>query len=224
MKHSSITPADPNHGLPGPLPEGEEILWQGAPNWRALARSAFHTRVLLVYFGAILAARGATSWSNEHALGAAVIATLWLVPLAAIAMGVLYTMAWLTARTTVYTITNKRLVMRIGVVLDLTLNLPFESIESAGLHVARDQTGDLPLALVASNKIAYAHLWPHARPWRLKHPEPMLRAVPDAVHVGTVLSNALAAVVSGTQNAPAKTVAAAGSPARVEVRPMAAAS
>jgi hypothetical protein len=32
----------------------------------------------------------------------------------------------------------------------------------------------------AGKRIAYLHLWPHARPWQLKRPQPLLRALPDA--------------------------------------------
>ena len=42
-------------------------------------------------------------------------------------------------------------------------------------------------------KIAYAKLWPHARPWRLGSAEPMLRDLPDAAVVGPLLSRMLAA-------------------------------
>ncbi len=70
--------------------------------------------------------------------------------------------------------------MRIGIVLTLTLNLPFRVIESAGLRTYADGTGDIPLSLAGKEKIAIIHLWPHARPWRFARPEPMLRAIPDA--------------------------------------------
>ena len=43
-------------------------------------------------------------------------------------------MAWLSARNTVYTITDRRVVMRIGIVLTLTFNLPFKRIAAAGLQ------------------------------------------------------------------------------------------
>ena len=36
--------AEPIRGLPGLLPKGEHIVWQGAPQWQALSRRAFHTR------------------------------------------------------------------------------------------------------------------------------------------------------------------------------------
>ena len=41
---------EPIRGLPGLLPAGEEILWQGAPAWQSLARSAFRTRLVAGYF------------------------------------------------------------------------------------------------------------------------------------------------------------------------------
>ena len=41
---------EPIPGLPAMLPPGERILWQGAPDWRVLARTAFHTRLVAGYF------------------------------------------------------------------------------------------------------------------------------------------------------------------------------
>ena len=37
---------EPQYGLPERLPATEKILWQGSPDARALARSAFHIRKL----------------------------------------------------------------------------------------------------------------------------------------------------------------------------------
>ncbi len=194
---------EPVHGLPEPLPAGERILWQGAPAWRTLARRAFHTRKLALYFGVLLALRAAFVLSDGGTGPEAVIAVLWLTPLVAIALGTLTLMAWLIGRTTVYTITSARVVMRIGVVLSITLNLPFRTIQSAGLRVYPDGTGDLPLTIGTADRIAYAHLWPHARPWRFAHTEPMLRGIPDAARVADVLARALAAFVREARPAPA---------------------
>ena len=41
-------------GLPEELPTGEQILWQGAPNWISLGVEAFHLRSLGIYFGLML--------------------------------------------------------------------------------------------------------------------------------------------------------------------------
>ena len=82
-----------------------------------------------------------------------------------------------TRERTVYTLTDKRVVMRIGIVLTLTFNIPYRRIAAAGLHLDTRGTGDLPLALLPPDHIAYLHLWPHARSWRVARPEPMLRSV-----------------------------------------------
>jgi hypothetical protein len=39
--------------------------------------------------------------------------------------------------------------------------------------------------------VSYVLLWPHIRPWRLRTPEPMLRALPDAAVAAAKLSEAL---------------------------------
>ena len=181
---------EPQVGLPEPLPSNERLLWQGSPDWRGLARHSFHLRGLTLYFALILALRGGFVLSGGGGLREASWAVLMLLPLVVLALGVLATLAWLTARTTVYTVTDRRVVMRIGIVLSLTLNLPFRHITAAGLALQRDGSGHIPLTLAAGEKIAYVHLWPHARPWRLAQPQPMLLCLKDATRVGALLTQA----------------------------------
>ena len=184
---------EPEHGLPEALPAGETLLWQGAPDWRTLAVRSFHLRKLAVYFGLILAARGLTVGAQGGTAGDVLLAMLWLAPGAGLALGLIALYAWLSARTTVYTVTNRRVVMRIGIVLSVTFNLPLRSITAAGLRDHGDGTGSLPLALAPESKIAYVHLWPHARPWRVARPEPMLCSVAHVATVAQTLSAAWSA-------------------------------
>jgi hypothetical protein len=177
-------------GLPEPLPPGERLLWQGSPDWRVLARRAFHLRKLAAYFGALLVLRVVFLLHDGAALTDALRSTLGPLALASLGLALVALMAWLSARSTVYTLTDKRVVMRIGIVLTLTFNIPFKRIAAAGLHLDAGGTGDLPLTLLGPDRIAYLHLWPHARPWRLGKPEPMLRSVPQAALVARVLTEA----------------------------------
>ena len=60
--------------------------------------------------------------------------------------------------------------------------------------------------MIGERGFGYALLWPHARPWRYRSPEPMLRAVPDAQAVAARLTRACAALVAierGEQAEPA---------------------
>jgi len=189
---------EPTYGLPEVLPADEHVLWQGRPDWRMLARRAFHVRKLAVYFAVLVALR-LGFLINDHASTLDMVrGASWMLVLGAIAVGLMTLMAWLSARAAVYTVTDKRVVMRIGIVLTLTFNVPFKCIAAAGLRLDEDGSGDLPLTLAGQDRIAWLHLWPHARPWRLTRPEPMLRSVPQAAEVARVLTQAWSASTGQT--------------------------
>ena len=181
-------------GLPGPLPVGEVLLWQGAPNFRALARS-LHVRELAAYFLLLVAIRGVTSCHGDASALASTVLPLIGVSLAALGLVVLF--AWLSSRTTVYSITDRRLVVRYGVALSKALNIPFTMVNNAALRLNADTTGDVTLQLERAERVPYVMLWPHVRPWRFSRAEPMLRAIPDAAMVAQRLSRALAAATGG---------------------------
>ena len=183
----------PNRAMPGRLPEGERILWQGSPDWRVLTRRVFHLRGLAIYFGLLLAYFAAKSVGQgtplmEVAHDTALLAGLALVPIAVLAL-----YAWGTGFATTYTITNRRVAIKMGIALPMTMNLPFARIDGAGFSPARDGSGDITLQLAAGERVAYFMLWPHARPWRMAKAEPMLRALPQAARVAQILARALAA-------------------------------
>ena len=181
---------EPEHGLPEPLPADERILWQGSPDWRSLAIRAFHVRAVALYFALILLLRAVLLLDDGLPVSQIAVDLGRLLPLPTIALAILATLAWLSARTTVYTITDRRVVMRIGIVLTLTFNLPLRVLHNADLHVAADGTADIALQLPPGDRIAWLHLWPHARAWHVRHPQPMLRSVPDGQAVGVVLAGA----------------------------------
>jgi hypothetical protein len=123
-------------------------------------------------------------------------------------------LAWMTARTTVYTLTDKRVVMRIGIVLTLIFNIPLRTLRSAALRRGEGRTGDIVMQLAGPDHIAFLHLWPHVRPWHLARPEPMLRAVADAPQVAALLSQAWSQVTGvAAQPAAVPVAPAVGVPA-----------
>jgi hypothetical protein len=185
---------EPQHGLPERLPADELILWQGSPDFGATARQVFHIRKLAFYFAFLLVAHAVNLlWSGSSALQT-LMSLRWLLPLAILGVGTVAVLAWMTAKTTVYTLTTKRVVMRVGIVLTVTFNLPLKSLTSAGLLKHAGGFGDITLALGSQDRIAWLQLWPSVRPWRFTKPEPMLRAVPNAQEVSDKLSAAWSAV------------------------------
>ena len=177
-------------GLPEALPAGEHILWQGSPDWKLLASEAFHVRRLGIYFALMIALQALLSWDGHQSLRANLGPLTISAALAVIALGLLALTAWMSASTTMYTLTNKRIVMRIGIVLTLSFNLPLRWIRAAHAKPLWQGSGDIALELKGEDRIAYLHLWPHARAWHIRQPQPALRCLPDAERVGQLLHKA----------------------------------
>lgn len=204
MSESDFLPEGTLRGLPGPLPPGERILWRGAPTLTGVLLRAFHARLVMLWFAGaatVLALGAAADGGPTRAL--AVAGPTLLTGLGALAL--LTFLAWLVQRTTVYTLTDRRVVLHVGIALPITLNLPLARIESADLRLFADGSGDIPLRLPPGERVAYLHLWPHARPWRVSRPEPMLRSITEARTVAALLTPALAAHAEGIVESPIRT-------------------
>ena len=179
------------HGLPEALPAGEVLLWQGRPNAWLLACEALHLRTVMVYFGLLMVWRLTGSLYDGASVGEALMALLRMLPLVLLGTGLLGLFGLLMARSTAYTLTNRRVVMRIGIVLSVTFNLPFSRIRGVDLRSRGGTRGDVALTLAGTDRIAYLHLWPHVRAWQLRQPQPLLRGLADAQQVAGLLVDAL---------------------------------
>lgn len=202
MSHDEYA-VEPIPGLPEEPPRGEVILWQGRPQWWPTARRAFQINKVALYFlvlgvfGVSSGLREGLTWSAsiQNSLGILVPALLGLGLLAALAYGY--------ARMTVYTLTTSRLVIRSGIALPTTVNIPFAQVQSAGLKIHADGSGDIPMQLVPEAAVSRLVLWPHVRPWHWRKVQPMLRGLNDPQRVAELLSTALRAKLHADVAAPA---------------------
>ncbi|MEM8732521.1 MAG: photosynthetic complex putative assembly protein PuhB [Pseudomonadota bacterium] len=193
MSHDDFA-VEPIPGLPERPPQGEKILWQGRPNWWALAKSSCGVLWVAGYFAAL------TLWRffaviDLMPLDLAIAASLPFAVLGAAACGLLMLFAYIQARCTVYTITTSRVAMRIGAALTITLNLPFTKIDSADLDLRRDGTGTIAMTLQGPTRFGYLMCWPHVRPWRF-NTQPALRCINQVQHVSDLLSEAAQARIN----------------------------
>lgn len=209
MSHDDFA-FEPVQGLPETPPEGERILWQGRPDWWALTRDSLNFKWVALYF-AVLALWRFGTLLDQVSLASAFSASFPFVILGGIVGGLLMLFGLIQARATVYTITNRRVAMRIGAALTVTLNLPFSQIARADLDLRKDGTGTIALDLLEDSPLSYLVCWPHVRPWAMRRPQPALRCIPDARAVAQLLSEAAEARVSTPQIArgPAPTAVAA---------------
>lgn len=185
-------------GIHEPLPEGETLLWEGRPELIPLAMRALYLRLFIIYWAVL-----AVVWLG-HGLatgrpGSALAADLtWLVVVGLVGSGMVLGLAWAVRRSTTYALTDRRVVMRMGVALPAVLNLPLEKIQEANFRGFRDGTGLITFRLPSTERMGVVFLWPHHRPWRWGRPEPAFRALPDAEQVARRVGEAAQAAIAGS--------------------------
>jgi len=147
----------------------ETVLWKGRPALDLLARSAFHTRTAGLYMAGLAVVALAMGNTNAAFVAAG---------LGAVLVALLYVLAWASARSTLYILTDSRLIMRIGMAFETRINIPLKQVKAAHLRPRAKGYGDIAFELVGERLLGNALLWPHVRPWHYTMPQPMLRAVP----------------------------------------------
>jgi hypothetical protein len=197
-------------GIPYPLPKGERILWQGGPEYFALAKHVFKVPLYVVYFSLLVVAQGWYVTVTRDSQAAALV----LLPLTVAGMGTcLYILmyAWLTARNSWYAITTRRVVLKVGVALTVTVNVPLKVIASAGVRRFKDGSGELAFPLEAAERLSLFQLWPHWKPWNINRPVPQMRGLRQLDTVVEALRQALEATREAEQGSGAAAAPTAAS-------------
>lgn len=187
--------------LPGPLPDGEHVLWQRSPLWHPFGRRVFHTYKIALYF-AVIIAWVAVAATFSGGLNDAWRSLLWTLPPALCVILLLAFFAWAYSRNTVYTITSKRVIIQSGLAFTTAINLPFSKLDKADLNTFSDGSGDIELNM-GGPRILYSMIWPNNRLLALKQPKPVLWALPDPVQAAEVLGQALAGEEGAAQRSSA---------------------
>ena len=178
-------------GVAESLPAGERVLWEGAPRRALVARHVLHVRLVAGYF-ALTAGWWALRTAPALPAERAVPMLAGQLALGALVLGLLYAYAALTARSAAYVVTTRRVVLRVGAVFPVVVNVPLAQVASAGVHRFRDGSAQIALQLERGVRASWWLLWPHARPTRLRWPEPLLRGLSaeDAAAAAAALRSA----------------------------------
>ena len=187
-------------GLPDHLPEGETLIWQGKPAWQRLAIDAYHVRKVAAYFAVIIVAQAAVNLNNGQPWQDALSAVPVLAGLAFAACGLLLALAYASAKTTSYTLTSKRALMRVGIALPVIINLPFKQIDGVSFALTGKGCGTIVFKTGGGIRLAYLLLWPHAKPWNLTKPLPAFRDIPNVEVVASRLAFALGGQMPMVEN------------------------
>jgi hypothetical protein len=185
--------SEPVPGLPRRLPEGERILWQGRPAQRRIASEVLKANWIAFYFVLLIGWALAAGWSDGRPVPAILFSAGVLCILGAVLVGLIELYAWAVSRTTLYTITNRRVVMRVGVGSSITLNLPYARIAAASMIERKDGSGDIVFEAADGVRLSWFHLWPHLRPRHYAKPQAALRCIPAVAGIAALVVNELSA-------------------------------
>jgi hypothetical protein len=200
-------------GISEALPDGERIRWRGKPQAALVARHVLRARAVVLYVAALVVLSVVTAIGE---LSGADLARVLVFPaiMAAVALGVLWAFAVLQARCSTYVITDRRVVMQVGIAIDMNINIPLRVVASGDVVRYADGTGAIALTILPAYKLAWLALWPHARTLEFKQPIPMLIGLADVDAAATALREAVLA----DQDAPLPATVAASDVARPTAR------
>lgn len=188
---------EPEPGLPERLPQGEKAIWRGRPSASRIAVEVGKVRWVAGYFLALVGWAVWAGMADGRSAAAIAFSAGVLGILAAIVIFLIELYAWAVSRTTLYTITNRRVVMRVGVGSTVAFNLPFARLASADLMTRADGTGTIAFGLEGEARVSLFHLWPHVRPRRWSRPQPALRCIANAAEVAALLVEQMKAAEAG---------------------------
>ena len=188
----SPTRATLTQDLPAILPEGEKPLWRSGPDGRLLARQALHVRKVALYFGILIAWRILLAFRDGAGMTGAIDAVVTTFILGVVVVAGLYGYAVWSARTTSYTLTSERIVMRTGIALPITINLPFAKMHSVDVRRSGELAGDIEITLTDDARVSWLVLWPSVKRWHFSRPRPVLRALADVEKPAALFAAALA--------------------------------
>lgn len=171
---------EPVPGLPGPLPLGEHIVWQGSPAAQRIAQQVFKLRWIVGYFAVLTAWLFVSGVYLGRTVESIIMSMLIMMLAGALVGGFLWFMARSVSRSTIYTITNRRIVMRYGIILPTAFNLPYSEFEAVDARVRPDGSGDIALRFKDDVRLAWLIFWPHVRGFRMARTEPQLTGLDDA--------------------------------------------
>ncbi len=163
-------------------------MWQGRPDWRRLAINAFHVRKVATYFGVLILGQGVWKLANGASVTEALLAAPLITALGFAACAILVGFAYASARTTHYTLTSKRALMKVGIALPVIINLPLREIDGVSFAHTGKGCGTICFKTGGKTRLAYLLLWPHAKPWNVSKPQPAFRDIADVEAVASKLA------------------------------------
>ena len=168
------------------IPHGESILWKGRPSLWGFSWNLFGLKWIALYLSMLSIVSVARFFASDFYTAfyvdflpfflSGIFASIILIGLAAI-----------QAYSTVYIITENRVIIKTGAALSFLISMPFKKIKEVNLQKRGASIGTISFELFSKKRVPYISCWPSVRPWKFKKTQPAFSCVRSVNEVATIL-------------------------------------
>ena len=174
------------------IPEGESILWKGKPSFWGFSWYFFGLKLLAFYL-IILSVVFAARLTVTDFFTAFVVDFLPFLLSGILTSCILMALAKIQSQSSVYIITENRVIIKSGAALAFLISMPFKKIKAVNLQKRKGSLGTISFELNSGKRVPYISCWPSVRPWRFKKTEPAFSCIENVDEVATILRKSVMA-------------------------------
>ena len=168
------------------IPDGESILWKGRPSLWGFSWNLFGLKWITFYLSILSIVSIARFFASDFHT-AFYIDFLPFFLSGIFASIILFGLATIQAYSTVYIITENRVIIKTGAALSFLISMPFKKIKEVNLQKRGASIGTISFELFSKKRVPYISCWPSVRPWKFKKTQPAFSCVGSVDEVATIL-------------------------------------
>ena len=168
------------------IPCGESILWKGRPSLWGFSWNLFGLKWITFYLSILSIVSIARFFASDFHTAfyidflpfflSGIFASIILIGLAAT-----------QTYSTVYIITENRVIIKTGAALSFLISMPFKKIKEVNLQKRGASIGTISFELLSEKRVPYISCWPSVRPWKFKRTQPAFSCIGSVDEVATIL-------------------------------------
>ena len=168
------------------IPNGESILWKGRPSLWGFSWNLFGLKWITLYLSMLSIVSVARFFASDFYTAfyvdflpfflSGIFASIILIGLSAT-----------QTYSTVYIITENRVIIKTGAALSFLISMPFKKIKEVNLQKRGASIGTISFELLSEKRVPYISCWPSVRPWKFKRTQPAFSCIGSVDEVATIL-------------------------------------
>ena len=136
------------------IPEGESILWKGKPSFWGFSWYFFGLK-LLAFYSIILSVVFAARLTVTDFYTAFAVDFLPFLSSGILASFILMALAGIQSQSSVYIITENRVIIKSGAALSFLISVPFKKIKAVNLQKRKGSLGTISFELSSGKRVPY---------------------------------------------------------------------